>query len=67
MAGVHGGGSPASGAQSSDADGPARVRGSRPKPAGGQPVAGLLLVLCQHAGHAERSAHSGLHRPAAVR
>lgn len=67
MAGVDGDGSPAAGAQSSDADGPAGVRGSRPKPAGGQPVAGLLLVLCQHAGHAERGAHSGLHPPTAVR
>ncbi len=46
VAGVDGDGSPAAGAQSADADGPEGLRGARQEPAGGQPVAGLLLVLC---------------------
>lgn len=65
-AGVNGDGSPASGAQSADADGPAGLRGTGQEPAGGQPVACLLLVLRQPAGDAERGAHAGLHRPPAV-
>ncbi|KAJ8345338.1 hypothetical protein SKAU_G00295310 [Synaphobranchus kaupii] len=60
--GVGGVGSQALGAQPADADCSSRVRGSRPQPAGGQPVAGVLLVLHEPASDAGRGRDAGVHR-----
>lgn len=65
--GAGGPGAPELGEEPPVPGGPAGLRGQGPLPPGGQPVAGLLLVLRQPAGHVGRRRHSDLHTEAPVR
>lgn len=64
--GAVGPGAPELGEEPAVPGGPAGLRGQGPLPSGGQPVAGLLLVLPQPAGHVGRRRLSALHAEAPV-